>query len=302
MFTLKMRNFWAGAEARRATLPRMVESVVGEPIRVVTEAKLSCDLEIVCHRGGMRQQLTSAARSTVKQRRFALDRRWMAQQADYPTCSRSIWYTGENVRPPFSGDWAGFLSFDVTSPALRNAYLPIWFHKVNEFNGGAALHMKELISERTPDGRSRNGFMCAFLGNPEPMRLHILKILGSLGQVDIFGWAGGGFVDDRHAISSAYRFIAAMENDVYPGYVTEKALEGVRSGAVHVWRGIDSAGLINPAALINVCDFGTPEDLLAFVEGVASSPEEQDRLRTAPILMREPSLAEAERLVESVLA
>ena len=41
------------------------------------------------------------------------------------------------------------------------------------------------------------------------------------------------------AVARNYRYFLCFENDLYPGYVTEKPIEAWASGSVPLWRGID---------------------------------------------------------------
>lgn len=301
LFVLKLRNFWSGAESPSALFPALVSKTLGQPIAVTIDPRAKCDLEIVCHQGGLAAQLRSLIGPQGLRRVRTRQIRWSGQEVDRPSYRRSIWYTGENVRPPYSGDWSGFLSFDLDDLGGRNAYLPLWFHKVHELNGPAALTLSSLMEPRNWDDAPRERFVCAFIGNPEPWRFHILSRLADLGRVDVYGHSVGAYVDDRHQTSRNYRFILSFENDVYPGYVTEKALEGFRSGAVLLWRGLDSAGFLNPGAHINLNSLEDSDELLRVVARLDGSSAERQKLLEAPVLKRRPTLDFAQRLIETVL-
>jgi hypothetical protein len=95
--------------------------------------------------------------------------------------------------------------------------------------------------------------------------MRVAEALGRLGQVDLYGSAfGGPAVPSKMELMKDYRFAVVLENDLYPGYVTEKAPEAWMSGTVPLWWGSDPAGYLNPRALVNLAD----SDLATFLEEV----------------------------------
>jgi hypothetical protein len=89
-------------------------------------------------------------------------------------------------------------------------------------------------------------------------------------------------VQDKIAVSSQYKFQICLENDLYPGYITEKPLEAWLSGTVPIYSGIDSMHILNPNALLNLSKY---KNLSALVERVDDlSDNDEDRLR----IMNEP--------------
>ena len=92
-----------------------------------------------------------------------------------------------------------------------------------------------------------------------------------------------------------------FENDVYPGYVTEKPFEAWATGAVPLWRGSDPAGYLNPSAILNEVDF---PDLAAFAEDVSNVNADSAAwaaIASEPILTREPDLEPAKALIRRVI-
>jgi hypothetical protein len=147
----------------------------------------------------------------------------------------------------------------------------------------------------------RSGFVCAFIGNPDPMRFHAINALKKLGQVDVFGKAVGKPVPNKAAVARGYRYILTFENDLYPGYVTEKVLDGARTGCVPLYRGIDYLGDFNPKCMVNV----TPELSLSGLTDRVASLEADAELRAQllgeRVLQHRPNREASIELIRRVL-
>jgi hypothetical protein len=92
-----------------------------------------------------------------------------------------------------------------------------------------------------------------------------------------------------------------FEIDLYPGYVTEKPLEAWASGCIPLWRGTDSAGLLNPNSHLNAASF---ESIDGFVEAVSALNQDKSRLvqmGTEPLFSVKPSLHIASEAIRKLL-
>lgn len=298
MFKLGLRRFWAGAGSRGAFFPRIVERAIGEPVRVVAKQG-RVDLEIVEGSPRTREVLIRRTRLRLTSS-HKLDARWAEQDCVRPEQRKSIWYTAENVRPPSRGDWSGFLSFDLDSLSGRNAYLPLWVLDLADFNAAGDLTVSSLMESR-PYETDRSKFVCAFIGNPDPMRFHAIKALSELGSVDVYGTSVGRPVRDKWQVASQYRYILCLENDLYPGYITEKALDGARSGCVPLYRGLDPSRSLNPEGMLT---WNPPSSLDDLVDAVADLEREAERraaLLHAPVLLSPPKLDPVIELIQRVV-
>ena len=204
-----------------------------------------------------------------------------------------IWITGENVRPP-AGDWCATLSFDVDPLDGQNVYFPIWWALTGVFGeakshfSSADMRLERLLTGRTTDISARPKFACAFVGNPDPMRMHAIQALSTIGQVDVFGPAVGLPVRDKHQIAKSYRFMICFENDLYPGYVTEKPFEAWASGCIPLWWGSDPLGQLNAAAMLNLDQLGSMRALTRKVSDLESDPDQVRMMGSLPILAKPP--------------
>jgi len=221
-----------------------------------------------------------------------------------------IWFTGENLRPPL-GKWCATLSFDQDSDLAKNAYFPLWWQLFPELIGDGqqarpgivnisrTLPLTAFLSGRQGQADERRKFACAIISNPEPTRMRMIETLEELGAVDVFGHFFGKSVHDKHEIFRDYRFALCFENDLYPGYVTEKIFDAWGAGCIPLWWGLDQGSYLNADAFINLAAF---EDVEGFVREVASLNGDAARLRTMsslPLLLRRPNLDRVRALLAS---
>jgi hypothetical protein len=207
---------------------------------------------------------------------------------------KRIWYTGENIRVPFGQDFDHSLSYEQDSYDGSNSYFPLWYSDLNFFSNskfsnraGVSIVKDELLSPRILKRTSRK-LACAFVGNSHPMRARLLEELGKIGAVDVFGKAVGKPVKYKVDIASEYQFMVCLENDLYPGYVTEKFLEAYVSGCVPIyWGDFGNDNSVNRSSIINIADFETIDAAIGQISQFMQTPKfneifEQPLLRQLP--------------------
>ena len=218
----------------------------------------------------------------------------------------NIWYTGENIRPPLHLDYDYFLSFDQDDFSGKNIYFPLWYLDYDwgfgeklrpriglEVKGVELSKSRRLIGEKT-------GFACAFIGHLHPIRYEALRQFAEIGKVDIFGRAVGRPVASKFLVASKYRYTICFENDLYPGYVTEKLLDAYYCETVPIyWGDIGLQDVVNDKSYLNLRDYIT---LDSFKEKVTSIQfEEYNELYGQPFLRNLPDLTQLkEALVKGV--
>jgi hypothetical protein len=218
----------------------------------------------------------------------------------------NIWYTGENIRPPLHLDYDYFLSFDQDDFSGKNIYFPLWYLDYDwgfgekfrpriglEVKGVELSKSRRLISEKT-------GFACAFIGHIHPIRYEALRQFAEIGKVDIFGRAVGRPVASKFLVASKYRYTICFENDLYPGYVTEKLLDAYYCETVPIyWGDTGLQDVVNDKSYLNLRDYIT---LDSFKEKVTSIQfEEYNELYGQPFLRNLPDLTQLkEALVKGV--
>lgn len=215
-----------------------------------------------------------------------------------PLAKVNIWYTGENQRPPY-GDWDAFLSFDSKFPSTKNLYLPLWMITSTDcilpietsYWGKKKPSIDELLEPRA-HSKTKYKFACAFFGKNYRTRLHAVESLRKIGKVDVFGEGARRPVDNPYQIAQEYKFTLCFENDLYPGYVTEKPFEAYLAHTIPIYYGIDCERFLNPEAILNLNDYETEQKWLQTIEELNSNTNLYNATFTQPLLLKKPHLDE----------
>lgn len=282
----------------------MLREALGEDFEIVEEEEEIVDLSITGpYYGDVGDFRTPPL---VRLKRMAKMRTTFGQQLilhDLATGIRpdknarlNFWFTGENERPPF-GSWDAYFGFDYHLQSSNYAYLPLWFltsttlmkDTKDSYWGSRLRATSSLLAERSLRVVAPK-FACAFVGKAYPLRLHALKALSTVGKVDIFGPATRHEVNKPSDIAKQYKFTICFENDVYPGYVTEKPLEAYLAGTVPIYFGHDPALYLNDESMLNLFSFPNVSSWIEQVRRVNSNKSLYSKYYEAPILKREPVL------------
>jgi len=192
------------------------------------------------------------------------------------------------------------LSFDLDDYGGRNYYFPYAFLAFDWFRNdvaieesqrlGVSINPIDVSSKRNLDIASRPKFLCAFIGNPEPTRMRALNELSKIGQVDVFGASVAREVKSKFNVASEYKFMLAFENDLFPGYVTEKAPQAWSCGTIPLWNGLDYGHLFNSKALINLATHKNLTDFVSHVGAINSNSDSLNSMASMPLMSRPPNL------------
>lgn len=223
----------------------------------------------------------------------------------------NIFFTGENERPP-EGAWDAYLTFDLNSYGNRNAYLPLWWITSSDIllptvspYLGKTINLDSLLTPRESNFEARKKFCVAFIGKAYPFRMHALSALSRVADVDVFGGIARNShkasAKEKFDISQQYKFVFAFENDLFPGYVTEKSPEAYATGAIPLYWGSDPRGYLNQDAMINLANFNSLESFTERVREVNSNKEVWTEIANRPFLNKKPSLDEVYELLSRVL-
>jgi hypothetical protein len=225
---------------------------------------------------------------------------------------KHVWYTGENHRPPLE-DFDLSYSFDVDSYGGTNVYLPLILTGLDWFADGQAANSLEgkragktttpsmAWKQRETDVAERMEFACAFIGNPEPTRLRAIQELSKIGQVDVYGSAVNRPVLEKFSVAKRYRYMLCFENDLYPGYITEKPLDAWIGGCIPLWRGIDSAGLLNTKSHFNEFKHDSLNSFIEEIYELDKDPARVSKMGAEPLLAEEPSLEAASEALRKLV-
>lgn len=104
-----------------------------------------------------------------------------------------------------------------------------------------------------------NRKFCSFVvsnRHGDPLRQEFFERLSKYKRVDSGGRVLnnlGGRVSDKLEFCSQYKFNIAFENSVYPGYVTEKAIEALAANSVPIYYGDSEVEYdVNPRAIVRL--------------------------------------------------
>ena len=205
--------------------------------------------------------------------------------------SKRLWITYENRRPP-SSYFQRTLSFDLDDFNGLNHYLPLWVLYI-DFLGNTNSWVRHnvrqdslLKSRILSTEKQKKGFLCVFINNPDPIRIRAIQGLSKLGEVHIYGRYAGNYIADKLEVSKQYQFSLCFENDLYPGYVTEKPLEAWLGETIPLYWGHDAGTYLNPNALINLNTFANLKDFIDYVAYVKSSEALYRQIYQEPLLQK----------------
>jgi len=117
--------------------------------------------------------------------------------------------------------------------------------------------------------------------------MQAISSLSKIGDVEVFGRSVNNYLEDKINTSSPYWFSVCFENDLYPGYVTEKALEAWIAGTIPLYWGLDSGQILNPKAIVNLYDFKSLETFVKYVEDLFNDKNRMKSMLNEPIFNKE---------------
>ena len=210
----------------------------------------------------------------------------------------NIWYTSENVRPPLDQNWDIYLSFDSDNIDCRNLYLPFWVTRL-----GGSIELAQQAVDSMCNKRSASEvpskFASLVASNPERIRMGFVNFLKKEAEIDVYGKLGVSIRDKSECISN-YKFNLAFENDLYPGYVTEKVFDAWKSRSIPVWRGLDAENYLNKNAFLNATKSSFSEILHSMVE-ISNNLDHFNHYVTEPLLERRFDIHELRSKIDMLI-
>ena len=222
-----------------------------------------------------------------------------------------LWYTAENKRPA-TGRFHAMLSFDKTDLNRDNFRVPHWWLLFPELAGGppmgqdirrlgVQISLDEALNGRSISDEPRDKFACGFFGRMWFPRRDIVNALGAVGRVDVYGPGSGKPVTTKIEVATNYRYMLCPENDLYPGYITEKAVEAWATGAIPIYWGNDAYSDLNPDAMINLATLDSLDELVDAVRDLEDNPDKAAAMRALPILTKAPDIPGVRSFIDSRL-
>jgi hypothetical protein len=258
---LKIRysDFWIGFDPEKFVLTHLIMKNTGEHPEIVKNPEEIVDIEIFSS-----FPFSSSFDKLVGRIKFNFSQHAKNQyiskatygfRENYPNKARiKIWFSGENRRPPkYPFDLV--LSFERTDDAENRLYFPYWMTRINWGHTQGVYEIfptaEDLSTNRRLSPKKKS--VCVFSSNLEPNRQRIIDATERVVEVSKFGSAYRRRVNSKFETSAEYSMQICNENDLYPGYVTEKLQESWVAGNVPIWSGIfPSDHCFNTNALIDV--------------------------------------------------
>jgi len=287
--TVRFVDFWDNSKSTidKFLIP-LIENVYRAEVHVENHPKKKVDLEVFSVFPSKRN-ITRRALNRISN--FTLETSLLMEGRNSSNSKKSIWFSGENKRAPIANQYDSYLGFEPEGLLPNLHYLPLWVLNFDNFGKGAAhgftstlVRQDQLLLPRKFVRSTESKFCCAFLGNPTSFRVGILKKLGEIESLGLFGSAYGNKVSDKFLASRDYKFSFAFENNLYPGYVTEKLLEGYLANTVPLYWGIDSSNYFNPKALINLHEFETFDEFLSLIRALNSDEDRYVETYEQPLM------------------
>ena len=278
---IRFRNFWPGFDPR-----------VNVFVKSLGHRRLQAPTEVESVFVSAWAALLTKIRRRLRERLFI---RQFSKSSGKLSPKRRVWYTGENIRPPLDGSYDAFISFDQDDYSGKNTYFPLLYSTVlfdspeNIKRRGIAVGDPHDLTRERRQAEEKTKFACAFIGNPESTRLRAVEQLRSYGQVDLYGPGVGNRVPSKYSFAKDYKFMLCFENDLFPGYITEKLLDAYLCGTVPLyWGDLGRDPLVNPRAFLNLKDF---RSISEFAKTVGTmGVDEYSKIFQEPLLLGVPSL------------
>ncbi len=198
-----------------------------------------------------------------------------------------VWWTAEAQDPKASifDLYLGFAPACILGP--RWLRVPNWLEWVDWWDPMAPNAIGKLTGDRRGPRKQR---FCTFVASNNPtIRTEFFLRLDEVRPVDSLGRYlnnRGRHLPDREALIDAQsqaRFNIAFENQISPGYVTEKLVNPFLAGSVPIyWGAPEAAGDFNASAFVNAREFATLDDLVRHVITLDDSPDALAEIAAAP--------------------
>jgi hypothetical protein len=201
-----------------------------------------------------------------------------------------VWFSGE-ARDPIGQLYDLYFAFRTSQQMLGRRWhrFPLWVAYIDWWQADTPRSASRLIAPRPVTARPR---FCNFIySNPVAIRAEFFLKLDAVRRVDSFGAilnntgerpAG---LDGKMRVLTESQFTIAFENQIAPGYVTEKLLEPLIAGSIPIyWGDLQAKTDFNPEAFIFADDHDSIDDLVRHVLRVADSADAMAALSAAPPL------------------
>jgi hypothetical protein len=307
--SIRFQWFWHGMDLHQNFLVHLLESE-GYTVEVKQDKKVKVDIEFVSVFPPFQRKINEKIQRWKKVETVGFEdvaeKYILEKYPDTRNFGRRICLTGENLRPPLLQNYDSFLSFDLDTFGGRNAYLPIWYFDVDFFNRGIEnrtgkkISIKQLITSRNIRELGSQ-FAISFIGNPHPIRMNAIQTFQEFKDIDLYGSAVNRPVRTKIEVAKNSIFSFCFENDLYPGYVTEKIVEAFACGNIPLYWGLfGDNSVFNKRSYLNLADF---ESLSHYRDHVLSLKKSEIlEIANQPLLIKSPDLSGIVELITGEVA
>lgn len=302
---IRYSNFWDGFKPENFFFTHLLQKITLKSPEIVGNKKEIVDFEIFSSfpYSSTRDKVIERVKFNFsnQSRLEYISKATFGHQLDYTgRARRKIWFSGENLRPPVS-QFDLMFSFEKTNAVLNNIYFPYWMSRINWGYSDSDYEIfptpEELIANRKifKTGKS----ICVFSSNLEPGRQRIIDAAERVLPISKYGSAYGRRVNSKADTSKEFTFQICNENDLYPGYVTEKLQESWLVGNIPIWSGLlPSEHSFNLNSFIDVTEL-TFEEITTKLNDMGE--DEITYRLNQPLHTRLFSIDEAENAVRNLL-
>jgi hypothetical protein len=157
-------------------------------------------------------------------------------------------------------------------------------------------NLDELLNFRDPSHLPNKKFACAFISNRHPVRIRAIELMGRRNNVDIFGAVVNRPVKEKISVAQNYKYSFCFENDLYPGYVTEKLFDAYTCGTIPLyWGDLGKNEIINEKAFLNLRNFNSIEDFVNKISDLDDTAMLE--IAAEPLLLKRPNMSQIENLI-----
>lgn len=190
-----------------------------------------------------------------------------------------VFMTGENFEPDMDAcEFA--VTFSVLSDHPNHLRLPLWVWEGRSCGYGPERLVKEPNSDWDKIANRKTSFCNFIYQNAIPYRVAIFRMLNEYKRVDaagsvqnnMNGWTvprTSNRLAAKVAFFRSYKFTLAIENMIWPGYMTEKLVDPMFAASIPIYIGDSQAKQsFDPASYIDFTCFSTIKEMLEFVQQV----------------------------------
>jgi alpha(1,3/1,4) fucosyltransferase len=204
-----------------------------------------------------------------------------------------VFITGENFEPDLT-DCEFAITFSVLVDHPNHLRLPLWVYENRSWGYGPERLVKDPNTDWQKLARQKTSFCNFIYRQPVSYRDTILQMLKQYKHVD----SAGPHLNNLSAWTvpkvpnrlipkinflQRFKFTLAIENSIWPGYMTEKLVDPMYAASLPIYVGDPKAMLtFNPDSYIDFSCFANMKEMIEFVREVDNDDELYLRMLAAP--------------------